>query len=96
MLEILRRQPSWLNMLAFKAGYGHQGNMLSNQTTRLVLKKGNMNAYYGEMTPTASVFANPDLEWEKTHSTNLAVEASFLKNRLQVEWSITTKNHGCL
>lgn len=85
LLEILRRQPSWLNMLAFKASYGHQGNMLSNQTTRLVLKKGNMNAYYGEMTSTASVFANPDLEWEKTHSTNLAVEASFLKNRLQVE-----------
>lgn len=85
LLEIMRRQPSWLNMLAFKASYGHQGNMLSNQTTRLVLKKGNMNAYHGEMTSTASVFANPDLEWEKTHSTNLAVEASFLKNRLQVE-----------
>lgn len=59
--------------------------MLDNQTSELVIKKGNMNAYYGEMTSEAAYFANPDLKWEKTHSTNIGLEASFLDNRLQFE-----------
>jgi hypothetical protein len=59
--------------------------MLDNQTSELVIKKGSMDAYYNEMTSTSYAFANPDLKWEKTHSTNLGLEMSFLDNRLQLE-----------
>lgn len=75
----------WINQLAWKASYGEQGNMLSGQTTQLVITKGNMNAYYGEMVSTPSAFANPNLKWEKTRSFNTSIEASVLNNRLQME-----------
>ncbi len=85
LLDICRINAPWLNQLSLKASYGEQGNMLDNQTSELVIKKGNMDAYYGEMTSTVVYFANPDLKWEKTHSTNIGLEASFLDNRLQFE-----------
>ena len=83
--EIFAINIGWLEQLALKASYGEQGNMLGGQTTQLAIKKGNMNAYYNEMISTASYFANPNLKWEKTRSLNVGLEASFLKNRLQVE-----------
>ena len=83
--DILKLNYKWLNMLTLKASYGEQGNMLDNQTSELVIRKGNMNAYYNEMTSSAAYFANPDLKWEKTHSSNVGLEASFLNNRLQFE-----------
>lgn len=83
--DIMKLDYQWLNMLTLKASYGEQGNMLDNQTSELVIRKGNMNAYYNEMTSTAAYFANPDLKWEKTHSTNVGLEMSFLNNRLQLE-----------
>lgn len=85
LIDICQINAQWLNQLALKASYGEQGNMLDDQTSELVIKKGNMNAYYGEMTSKAAYFANPDLKWEKTHSTNIGLEASFLDNRLQLE-----------
>ncbi len=83
--DICKIEVPWMNQLSLKASYGEQGNMLDNQTSELVIKKGNMNAYYGEMTSEAAYFANPDLKWEKTHSTNIGLEASLLDNRLQFE-----------
>jgi len=83
--EILKLDAKWLDNLTLKASYGEQGNMLDNQTSELVIRKGNMNAYYNEMTSTAAYFANPDLKWEKTHSSNIGLEMSFLNNRLQLE-----------
>ena len=59
--------------------------MLDDQTPELVIRKGNMNAYYDEMVSTAAAFANPDLKWEKTRSTNIGLEVSLLNNRLQLE-----------
>jgi TonB-linked SusC/RagA family outer membrane protein len=83
--DILGLDLKWLNNLTLKASYGEQGNMLDNQTSELVIRKGNMDAYYNEMTSTAAYFANPDLKWEKTHSTNVGLELSVLNNRLQLE-----------
>ncbi len=85
LIDIFKLYYQWLNTATLKASYGEQGNMLDNQTSELVIKKGNMNAYYNEMTSTAAYFANPDLKWEKTHSTNVGLELSFLNNRLQLE-----------
>ncbi len=74
----------WLDQLMLKASYGHQGNMLDNQTPQMIIKKGQMDAYYNEMISTVAYYANPDLRWEKTHSTNVGLETSFFKGRLQV------------
>jgi TonB-linked SusC/RagA family outer membrane protein len=85
LLSICKIKAPWVNALNLKASYGEQGNMLDNQTSELVIKKGSMDAYYNEMTSSSYAFANPDLKWEKTHSTNLGLEMSFLDNRLQLE-----------
>ena len=51
----------------------------------LIIKKGNMNSFYNEMVSSVAYFANPNLKWEKTRSTNIGLESSFLDNRLQLE-----------
>lgn len=85
MIPVLRIKAKWLNDLTLKASYGEQGNMLDDQTSKLVIRKGQMNAYYNEMTSTVASFANPDLKWEKTHSSNIGLEASILDNRIQLQ-----------
>lgn len=85
LMSIMNIDKKWLDMLNFKASYGEQGNMLDGQTSKLVIKKGQMDAYFNEMTSSVANFANPDLNWEKTHSTNLGLESSFFGNRLQFE-----------
>ena len=85
LIDIFKMNTPWMNVLSLKASYGEQGNMLSNQTSELVINKGSMNAYYNEMTSSAAYFANPDLKWEKTHSSNIGLETSFFDNRLQFE-----------
>ncbi len=92
LMNIFKLENNWLDQLALKASYGEQGNMLSGQTTQLVIKKGNLDAYYNEMQSTATAFANPDLRWEKTRSVNTAVELSVLDNRLQMELEYYYKN----
>lgn len=81
----LDEEHEWLDMITMKASYGEQGNMLDGQTPVLVIKKGSLSSYYNELYSTTSSFANPDLRWEKTHSANVGLEASFLGGRIAVE-----------
>lgn len=82
--SIAKLDADWLDFLTVKASYGEQGNMLDDQTPVMVIKKGTMDAYYGEMVTTAAYFANPDLKWEKTHSTNAGFESSLFAGRFQL------------
>ncbi len=82
--DIFHIDNDWLDELTFKASYGEQGNMLDGQTVKLVIKRGAVNTYYNELTSSVSSFANPDLRWEKTHSTNIGLESSFFHGRLQL------------
>ena len=86
LANIFHLQEKWkpVNSLVLKASYGEQGNMLDGQTSELVITKGSMNGYYNELFSKVSAFANPDLKWEKTRSMNVAVEGSFLNNRLML------------
>jgi len=85
LLDIFGIKAKWMDFFRMKASYGEQGNMLDNQTSELVIRKGNMSARYNEMTSTAAYFANPDLKWEKTHSYNTGIELGFFGNRFMVE-----------
>ncbi len=84
VLDILDAKTDWLDNLAVKASYGDQGNMLKNLSNYTIINKGMTNSVYGEQTSTVKSYANKDLDWEKTHSLNVGIEASFLKGRLQV------------
>ena len=92
LINALGIKANWMNDWRLKSSYGEQGNMLNNQTTELVIKKGGMNSFYNEMTSEVAYFANPDLKWEKTHSFNIGTEASFFDNRLQFEAEYYYKN----
>ncbi len=83
---VTRIDAAWLDSFTMKASYGEQGNMLDGQTPVLVLKKGSYSDYYDKMISTVANggFANPDLKWEKTHSSNFGLEALFFKSRLMV------------
>ncbi len=84
LLEIFDTQPSWINDLILKASYGEQGNMLDGQMPVMILSKGGLNSIFNEFESTVVSFANPDLTWEKTHSTNVGLESSFFGGRLQL------------
>ena len=84
LLEIFNFHPSWMNDLTLKASYGEQGNMLDGQMPVMTLAKGSLNSVFNEFESTVVSFANPDLRWEKTHSSNVGLESSFFGGRLQV------------
>lgn len=84
LADILDIKADWLDMLTLKASYGEQGNMLDDQASELIIRKGSYDGFYNEFTSTVSNFANPDLKWEKTHSTNVGLETAFLHNRIQL------------
>ncbi len=75
---------AYLDDLSLKASYGQQGNMLDNQSPVLTLQRGSYSAYYNEPISTVDKLANPNLRWEKTHSTNVGLDAIFFKGRLLV------------
>lgn len=82
--NVAKIKADWVDNLTLKASYGEQGNMLDDQMPVLTIKKGSYSSYYGEMQSTTNSFANPDLKWEKTHSTNIGMESSFFGGRLML------------
>ncbi len=85
LIEIFHlNNKEWLDELTLKASYGQQGNMIDGQTPVMILKKGSLSSHYNEFISTVSSFSNPDLKWEKTHSSNIGLDASFFGGRLQI------------
>ena len=84
LADILKIEADWLDLLTLKASYGQQGNMLDDQASELIIRKGSYDGFYNEFTSSVSNFANPDLKWEKTHSTNVGLEMAVLHNRIQL------------
>lgn len=77
---------SWWDTLKLRASYGVTGN---NQISNTAAYGTLTNAIYGGTTGySANTLGNPDLSWEKTHSTDVALDFGFLDNRLQfsVDW----------
>lgn len=86
------REIDWIDRFTVKGSFGYQGNMLSDQTPVLIIKKGPFNSFYQEYTSTVSRNPNPDLKWEKTTSYNLGFDLGFLNNRLQIEGDLYWKH----
>ncbi len=86
------RELTWLDYFSVKGSYGYQGNMLSNQSPVMIIRKGSYNDFYGEYMSTVERNPNPDLRWEKTTSYNLGLEWGFFNRALQFDASFYWKH----
>lgn len=79
----------WLNTLKLRVSYGVTGNnSISNTAAYPTLSSG----VYDEMSGyTVNSLNNPDLAWEKTHSTDLAIDLGLFQNRVQLSFDWYTK-----
>lgn len=83
MKEDLLKDVSWVNDLAMKASWGWQGNMLPGQSANMVIRQDpTTNIFYNSQAATIANFPNPDLRWERTSSSNAALDFSILGNKI--------------
>lgn len=79
----------WWNTLKIRASYGETGNNnISNTAAYATLTNtiyGGNSGYY------SNSLANADLGWEKTKSTDIAIDLGFLSNRIQASFDYYTK-----
>ena len=71
-----------VNELALKLSYGKQGNMLNNQTSKMIITKGPHDTWFDSFTSTIAAYPNPDLKWETTTSYNAEIVFSLLQNKI--------------
>ena len=84
----------WWNTLKIRASYGVTGNnSISNTAAYATLTS---SVYGGAAGYYTSSLGNADLGWEKTHSTDIAVDLGFLNNRIQLSLEWSTKNTTAL
>jgi len=80
----------WWNMLKLRASYGVTGNnQISNTAAYATLTAV---TYAGAAGYSAGSLGNTDLGWEKSHSTDVAIDLGFAKNRIQLSFDWYTKN----
>lgn len=76
------KNADWMNDLTMRMSYGKTGNMLDGETPNLLIKKGMMDAFYGENVSTVYSLPNPNLRWEETQQANLGLELNMFNGRL--------------
>jgi hypothetical protein len=80
---------NWWNTLKFRISYGVTGNNnISNSAAYSTLAS---STYAGSASYYTNTLANTDLGWEKTYSTDVALDLSFLSNRIQMSVDYYTK-----
>jgi TonB-linked SusC/RagA family outer membrane protein len=81
---------NWLNTLKLRASYGMTGNNSIDATAAYPTMSS--VSYAGQAGYNANSLGNADLGWEKTHSTDVAIDLGLLKNRIQlsVDWYTKT------
>ncbi|WP_177192348.1 SusC/RagA family TonB-linked outer membrane protein [Chitinophaga arvensicola] len=72
-----------VNMMALKASYGYQGNMLDNQTPDLIINQGSLDPISEEYYSTIAYYPNPNLKWEKNGELNIGLDFSLFNNKIQ-------------
>ena len=83
MKQDILKSVDWVDDMALRGSFGYQGNMLSNQTPNMIIRQEtDYTGKYGEFHSKVAHYPNPDLRWEKTASTNVTLDFSFLKNKI--------------
>ncbi|MEH0155615.1 SusC/RagA family TonB-linked outer membrane protein [Limibacter armeniacum] len=70
----------WLNSLVLRGSYGVQGNISEFAVSDLVTSVGDYDQYIGEVPLVIRNAPNPDLRWEQTYSSNLAMDFVLFNN----------------
>ena len=70
---------NWIDDLSLRGSFGYQGNMLDNQSSKLILQRGALDADFQDYKSTVLSYPNPELRWEKTASYNATLDFSILK-----------------
>lgn len=73
----------WLNTLAIRASYGYRGSVPS-ATPYLIISTPKTNSTTGELSAQIKDYPNANLKWEKTSTWNAGIDASFVKNRINL------------
>lgn len=81
---------SWLNTLKLRASYGVTGNNSISNTAAYPSLAAVI--YGGSPGYNANSLGNADLGWEKTHSTDVALDFGLFNNRVQLSLDWYTKN----
>lgn len=85
--EKFLKNQRWLNTMDVRLSYGRTGNDALSSYSSLQAYTTSTDSYLFDGQQGASFYpvrlASPDLSWEKTDMVNLAIEGSFLKNRIR-------------
>src|SRR6185503_12720120 len=89
--EAFMQHIPWIDYLKLRASYGLTASMGPATNSSIVLK--NINTRRPYLTEVESVInlanlENSDLTWEKLYTTNLGVDAGFLKRRLTLSLDV--------
>lgn len=98
--EFLKGSSNWLNFFKLRASWGQVGNQNSDAFQFLApVTFANTNYVFGPdqavLTPGAypSRLGNEDLKWETSEQTDLGFDATFLNNKLTVNFDYYVKNN---
>lgn len=72
----------WVSRLNLRASYGVNGNISLSEGPYLILSAGSYNSTTGGVSNGISSYPNNSLRWEKTKTTNIGIDADFLKGRI--------------
>ena len=84
---------AWVDALKLRASYGSSGNRPSSLYPQYDLYSVS-TSYNGDSGALISQIGNRDLTWEKTMTTGVGVDASFLNNRIRTTLDFYNKNTG--
>lgn len=86
----------WLDLATLSASYGYQGNSVTGVSPYLISNVGNFDTYFGQYTMVIRSLPNENLGWEKTKTTNLALQLAMLNNRVSMNLEYYHKNSNVL
>ncbi|MGV3761198.1 SusC/RagA family TonB-linked outer membrane protein [Parapedobacter sp.] len=84
---------AWVDILKLRASYGSSGNRPSSLYPQYDLYSVS-TSYNGDSGALISQIGNRDLTWEKTMTTGVGVDASFLDDRIRTTLDFYHKNTG--
>ncbi|MCX2494649.1 SusC/RagA family TonB-linked outer membrane protein [Pedobacter sp. PF22-3] len=83
MKEDVARNTSWVSDLSLKGSWGWQGNMLPGQSPYMIIKQNPAtDPYYNSSSANIVNYPNPDLKWERTSSSNIALDFALFGNKV--------------
>lgn len=89
--EVLIPKFNLIDDWRIRSSFGKQGNMLDDQSPNLIIKQGTLDPIYNENISYIARYPNPNLLWEQTNQFNLAMDISFLQNRLNLSGTYYAK-----